>query len=84
MDTASLPVYVLDSSHGLGSNQIHRIASDAQSRLLLATPVGLARFDGSFTQRWSRQSGLQCNGLRSVAVGANGEIWAWARTLISG
>ena len=75
MDTASLPVYVLDSSHGLGSNQIHRIASDAQSRLLLATPVGLARFDGSFTQRWSRQSGLQCNGLRSVAVGANGEIW---------
>lgn len=75
MDAASLPVYVLDSSHGLGSNQIHRIVGDSESRLLLATPVGLARFDGSFTQRWSRQSGLRCNGLRSVAVGANGEIW---------
>jgi diguanylate cyclase (GGDEF)-like protein len=62
------PLHVLDSSHGLGSNQIHRLASDAQSRLLLATPVGLARFDGSFTHSWNRQNGLRCNGLRSVAM----------------
>lgn len=69
------PLYVLDSSHGLGSNQIHRLACDAQARLLLATPVGLARFDGSFTQSWNRQNGLRCSGLRSVATAADGAIW---------
>ena len=69
------PLCVLDSSDGLGSNQIHRLASDAQSRLLLATPIGLARFDGSFTRSWNRQNGLRCNGLRSVAAAADGAIW---------
>lgn len=72
---SAAPLYVLDSSQGLGSNQIHRLSCDAQSRLLLATPVGLARFDGSFTQSWNRQNGLRCNGLRSVATASDGAIW---------
>ena len=41
----------------------------------MATPVGVARYDGSFTRRWGRQEGLNCNGLRCVAVAPDGKIW---------
>ena len=74
-DSRSSPLYILDSSSGLGSNQIHRIARDRHSRLWLALPVGLASYDGSFTHQWDRRNGLQCNGLRSVAIGADERVW---------
>lgn len=69
------PLYVLDSSHGLGSNQIHALALDGQSRLWLASPVGLVCYDGSFTHQWDRRNGMHCNGLRCVAVDAMDRVW---------
>ena len=69
------PLWFLDSSHGLGSNQIHRIARDRDCRIWMAGPVGLSRFDGSFIREWDRRTGLQCNGLRSVAIDRDGNVW---------
>jgi diguanylate cyclase (GGDEF)-like protein len=69
------PLYIVDTAQGLASNQVHRLASDAQSRLWLASPVGLARFDGDFVEHWDRRRGLQCNGLRTVAIATTGHIW---------
>ncbi len=71
----ALPTYMLDSSHGLGSNQIHRLAQDSHGRLWMATPVGLACFDGSFAHHWDRRNGLRCNGLRSVAADSEDRVW---------
>jgi diguanylate cyclase (GGDEF)-like protein len=68
-------VYLADTSRGLPSNQVHRLARDDRARLWLASPVGLARFDGSFIECWDRGRGLQCNGLRTVAVDAAEHTW---------
>jgi len=68
-------VYLADTSRGLASNQVHRLARDARGRLWLASPVGLARFDGNFIECWDRSRGLQSNGLRTVAVDAAGCTW---------
>lgn len=75
MPVSSELLYILNSSHQLVSNQVHRIARDLDSRIWLAGPVGLARFDGSFVKLWDRHSGLQCNGLRSVTIDAKGNVW---------
>ena len=73
--TPGLPLYVLDSAAGMASNQVHRLASDNHLRIWMATPVGLARFDGSFIQQWDRHTGLQCNGLRCVAIDGEATVW---------
>lgn len=75
MPAAGVPLYILDSSRQLVSNQVHRIARDLDCRIWLAGPVGLARFDGSFVKEWDRHNGLQCNGLRSVTIDAIGNVW---------
>ncbi|MBW8367914.1 MAG: diguanylate cyclase [Arenimonas sp.] len=67
--------YVLDSSTGLGSNQVHRHATDLEGRIWLASPVGLSCFDGSHTRHWDRRNGLECSGLRAVCVAPDGEVW---------
>ena len=69
------PLHLLDSAGGLPSNQVHRIARDQQSRIWLATPAGIARYDGHFIQQWDRRKGLQCAGLRSVAIDASNVVW---------
>lgn len=72
---ADPPLYVLDLSRGLGSNQIHRIALDRQERIWLATPVGLSCFDGNQISVWDRANGLNCNGLRTVTVDSLNRTW---------
>ena len=69
------PLYLLDSAGGLPSNQVHQIACDKQNRLWLATPAGLARYDGHFVREWDRRDGLQSNGLRSVAIDPHDVVW---------
>ncbi len=70
-----IPLYVLDCSHGLGTNQIHGIAMDRRGQLWLAKPVGLACYDGSFIHHRDRRDGLSCNGLRCVAVDEDDQVW---------
>jgi diguanylate cyclase (GGDEF)-like protein len=70
-----VPRYALDSSRGLPTNQIHRLAMDTLSRLWLATPVGLSCFDGSSVRSFDRTRGLRCNGLRSVGASTDGTVW---------
>jgi diguanylate cyclase (GGDEF)-like protein len=66
---------IADTSHGLPSNQVHKIAHDRQGRLWLSGPSGLSRFDGAVTYTYDKRNGIRCSGLRSVAVGENGTIW---------
>lgn len=73
---ARTPLYGLDSSQGLASNQIHRIVLDQQSRLWIASPTGAARYDGSRVDLIDKRQGLNCNGLRCVAIDAAGSVWA--------
>ncbi len=70
------PLYALDSSQGLASNQIHRLALDRYSRLWVASPTGAARYDGSRVDLIDKRQGLHCNGLRCIAVDASGTVWA--------
>jgi ligand-binding sensor domain-containing protein len=69
------PLYVLDASHGLPSNQIHRVARDRHNRLWFAGPAGITCFDGSFVRAFDRRVGLHCNGLRCVAVSDDSTVW---------
>jgi diguanylate cyclase (GGDEF)-like protein len=41
----------------------------------MASPVGLFKWDASSVSHWGRNRGLQCNGLRSVAVDAYDRVW---------
>ncbi len=73
---ARKPIYALDSSQGLTSNQIHRVALDGDSRLWIASPAGAARYDGNRVDRFDKRHGLRCNGLRCIAVDSSGIVWA--------
>lgn len=72
---ARKPIYVLDSSHGLPSNQIHQLALDADARIWIASPAGAARYDGSHVDLIDRRQGFRCNGLRCIAVDSSGIVW---------
>ncbi len=68
-------VRAVDTSMGLSSNQIHRIAQDRLDRLWLAGPAGLACFDGHTVIHHDRRTGLACQGLRSADIAADGTVW---------
>lgn len=64
-----------DTGTGLQSNQIHRVSQDRFDRLWLAGPAGLACFDGHTVVNHDRRTGLACQGLRSMGIGADGTVW---------
>jgi signal transduction histidine kinase/ligand-binding sensor domain-containing protein/ActR/RegA family two-component response regulator len=70
----ALPVVVHRES-GLPSSQVHRIAQDRQRRLWMAGPSGLACYDGSRVRSFDRRHGLNCAGLRTVALGTDDTVW---------
>lgn len=69
------PQAAVDSSHGLPSNQVHKLAQDRYSRLWLAGPAGLSCYDGDIIRNFDRSNGLRCGGLRGLGVSADGTIW---------
>jgi len=73
--TVGSAAIAVDSSRGLPSNQIHKIARDRFLRLWLAGPAGLSCFDGAVARTYDRRNGLRCSGLRSVGISVDGTVW---------
>ncbi len=72
---SSVPLLSLGREAGLPSGQIHALAQDPAGVFWIATPSGLARYDGSRVYTYARPQGLSSQGLRSLAVAANGSVW---------
>lgn len=69
-------VSYLTRETGVPSSQVLDLALDGDGRLWLATPSGLACYDGSRITSYARQDGLRSYGLRAVCYGADGRLWA--------
>ncbi len=60
---------------GLPSSQIHALAQTRDRTLWLATPAGLASYDGAHVRTWGREAGLSSHGLRALAADPRGLLW---------
>lgn len=60
---------------GLPSGQIHAITQDAHGIIWLATPSGLARFDGCRFDTLTARDGLATHGQRTVTADRDGTVW---------
>lgn len=72
---ARLAVQWLGRADGLPNSQVHDLAQDRDSRLWLAGPSGLVRYDGQRFDVFLRADGLSANGLRSLAKAPDGRLW---------
>ena len=72
-----LGVDVWDGPDGPGAGWVRDIAEDPQGFLWLATPNGLARFDGRRFRRFTAVDtpGLPHSGIRSLALARDGRLW---------
>jgi diguanylate cyclase (GGDEF)-like protein len=66
------------SDDGLPHNTVHSIAQSSDGYLWFATWNGLARFNGRSFKVFNNETdpSFQTNGVRAVAAGSNGEVWA--------
>jgi len=65
----------LKREDGVPSSQVQKLAFDRRGRLWMATPSGLASFDGSRVQTFTRQHGLRSHGVRDIAISPSGRLW---------
>ncbi len=70
-----LKLTTINSDAGLPNEQVHAIDQDKFGRLWLATPAGLCCYNGSNIKVYDTRSGLDCLGLRTVKVAADGIVW---------
>jgi signal transduction histidine kinase/ligand-binding sensor domain-containing protein len=70
-----LKLTTLNSDSGLPNEQVHAIDQDSFGRLWLASPTGLARYNGSQVKIFDHTNGLSCIGLRTVRVSSDGTVW---------
>lgn len=70
-----LPAESIGREQGLPSAQVHCLSQGADGRIWIAGPAGLSVYDGARIRSYSRADGLSCNGLRTVAGSASGEVW---------
>jgi ligand-binding sensor domain-containing protein len=72
-----LGVDVWDGPDGPGAGWVRDIVEDPQGFLWMATPNGLARFDGRRFRRFTAVDtpGLPHSGVRSLALAGDGRLW---------
>ncbi len=72
-----LGVDAWDGPDGPGAGWVRDIAEDPKGFIWVATPNGLARFDGRRFRRFTavETPGLPHNGIRSLALGRDGRLW---------
>jgi Two component regulator propeller len=72
-----LGVDVWDGPDGPGAGWVRDIAEDPKGFIWVATPNGLARFDGRRFRRFTAVDtpGLPHSGIRSLALARDGRLW---------
>jgi diguanylate cyclase (GGDEF)-like protein len=69
------PIRFIGRADGLPTGQVHATASDHRGKLWMATPNGLASFDGSRVTTFTQRDGLSTHGLRCVASDPDNGVW---------
>ncbi len=65
----------ISRDEGLPSSQVHSIVQGGDQTLWLATPAGLARYDGVRVRTLARNDGLTTQGLRALAWSPEEVLW---------
>ncbi len=75
-----IPLRRIGRGQGLPSGQVHHLAQDIKGIFWIATPGGLARYDGTSVNAYSRKDGLTTQGLRTLAATPDGRVWIGSDT----
>jgi signal transduction histidine kinase/ligand-binding sensor domain-containing protein/ActR/RegA family two-component response regulator len=70
-----LQINTINSDNGLPNEQIHAVNQDRFGRLWMATPAGLACYNGNNIKVYDTRTGLDCLGLRTINITDDGIIW---------
>lgn len=70
-----LKITTINGDHGLPNEQVHTIRQDKFGRIWLATPAGLACYNGNSVKVYDTRSGLECIGLRTVNITDDDIVW---------
>jgi signal transduction histidine kinase/ActR/RegA family two-component response regulator len=70
-----LKITTINSDQGLPNEQVHTARQDKFGRIWLATPAGLACYNGNSIKVYDTRSGLECLGLRTINITDDGIVW---------
>jgi signal transduction histidine kinase/CheY-like chemotaxis protein/ligand-binding sensor domain-containing protein len=70
-----LKITHINSDQGLPNEQVHALDQDKLGRLWIASPAGLACYNGNSIKIFDTRSGLDCLGLRTICIAADGTVW---------
>jgi signal transduction histidine kinase/ActR/RegA family two-component response regulator len=70
-----LKITTVNSDQGLPNEQVHTARQDKFGRIWLATPAGLACYNGNSIKVYDTRSGLECLGLRTINITDDGIVW---------
>ncbi len=70
-----LKISTINSDQGLPNEQVHATRQDKYGRLWMATPAGLACYNGNTIKVFDTRTGLECLGLRTIHITDDGIVW---------
>lgn len=70
-----LKIATINSDQGLPNEQVHATKQDKYGRIWMATPAGLACYNGNTIKVFDTRTGLECLGLRTVHITDDGIVW---------
>jgi signal transduction histidine kinase/ligand-binding sensor domain-containing protein len=70
-----LKITTINSDQGLPNEQVHTARQDKYGRLWMATPAGLACYNGNKIKVYDTRTGLECLGLRTLNISDDAIVW---------
>jgi signal transduction histidine kinase/ligand-binding sensor domain-containing protein len=70
-----LKISTINSDQGLPNEQVHATRQDNHGRIWMATPAGLACYNGNTIKVFDTRTGLECLGLRTIHITDEGIVW---------
>lgn len=68
-------ISTVNSDQGLPNEQVHATRQDKYGRIWMATPAGLACYNGNTIKVFDTRTGLECLGLRTIHITDDGIVW---------